>query len=87
MTLVQTDQSKDALKKYEEIWTKIKDLIRSVIINSHDYDEKHRKSKHNLDDRLPLKKTITFCHIIIVVRSVFHDANKYHPEIFLDDCS
>ena len=27
-------------KKYEELWSKIRDLIRSVTKNSGDYDEK-----------------------------------------------
>ena len=29
-------------KKYEELRTQIRDLIRSVTKNSDDYDEKHR---------------------------------------------
>ena len=28
--LVATDESKDTLKKYEELWNKIQDLIRSI---------------------------------------------------------
>ena len=30
-TLVRTDESKYTLKKYEELWNKIRDLIRSII--------------------------------------------------------
>ena len=30
LTLVNTDESKDTLKKYEELWNKIRDLIRSI---------------------------------------------------------
>ena len=40
------------IKKYEELWIKIRDLIRSVTRNSddYDYDEKHIKIKFGLDD-------------------------------------
>ena len=30
-TLIPTDESKHTLKKYEELWNKIRDLIRSII--------------------------------------------------------
>ena len=32
LTLVPTDESKDTLKKFEELWNKIRDLIRSATI-------------------------------------------------------
>ena len=38
--LVPTDESKDTLKKYKEMWSKVRDLIRSTTNNSEDYDEK-----------------------------------------------
>ena len=25
-------------------------------------------------------------NVTIVVRSVFHENNKYHPQVFLDEC-
>ena len=36
--LVRTDRSKDTLKTYEELWNKIRALVRSVTSNSDDYD-------------------------------------------------
>ena len=39
------------------------------------------------DDDLSLKKILELHNIaIIVFGSVFHDGNKYHPNIFIDDC-
>ena len=58
MTLVSTDESKGIMKKYEEIWTKIWDLIRSKTDNSDDYDEKYMNIKWNSDDNLSLNKTL-----------------------------
>ena len=39
-TLVLTNESKDKIKRYEELWSKMKDLIRLVIKNSDGYHKK-----------------------------------------------
>ena len=45
--------------KYEEMWSKIRDLIRSITNNSDDdYDEKYMKNKFNSDKDLPLNKML-----------------------------
>ena len=36
-------KAKKKIKKYEELWSKIRDLIRSITENSDDYDEKYMK--------------------------------------------
>ena len=41
LTLVPTNESKEKLKKYEELWIKMKNLISSVTKNSDDCDEKY----------------------------------------------
>ena len=41
------NESKEIIKKYEELWCKINDLIRSATKNSDDYDEKFMKIKFN----------------------------------------
>ena len=73
----------DTLKKYEELWGKLRDFNRSMINNFDNYDEKYMKIKFNSDDDLPLKKTLKFRNMIIVVRSVFHKDNKYNTLSFL----
>ena len=65
--------------------SKIWDLIKSIIKNSDDYDKKYMKIKFNSDDELPLSKTIEIPSIIIVVRAVFHENNKYYPQDFLGE--
>ena len=64
LTLIFTDESKDMLEKCEELLTKFKDLIRSTNNNSDDYDEKYMKIKFNLNDDLPLQKTLRLHDII-----------------------
>ena len=58
-------------KRYEDLWSKIRNLIRSITKNSDDYDEKYIKIKFNLDDELPLNKTIEIPSMAIVVRAAF----------------
>ena len=43
--LVPTNKSKEKIKKYEEQWIKIKDLIRSINKKSDDYDKKIYENK------------------------------------------
>ena len=56
--LVPTDETKRIIKNYEKSWSKIRDLIRSMTKNAGDYDEKYVKIKFDLDNDLPLNKTI-----------------------------
>ena len=42
------------------------------------------KIKFNSDGELPLNKTTEIPSMIIVVRAVFHENNKYYPQVFLD---
>ena len=85
MTLVSSDENRDTLKKYEELLSKIRDLIRSTANNSDDCDNKYIKIKFNSQKDFPLKETLIFCNMVIVVRSVFRESNKYYPKVFLDE--
>ena len=44
LTLVPTNESKEKIKRYGELWSKIKDLIRSITKNSDDFDKNIWKS-------------------------------------------
>ena len=71
--LIPTDASKDIMKKYEELWGKIKDLTRSTNNKSDEYGEKYMKIKFNSDDDLPLKKIIRIARDNKIVRSISND--------------
>ena len=75
-----TNKSKQKIKTYEELWSRIKALIRSITKNSDDYDEKYIKITFNLCDELPLNKTIE------IVGGVFYENSKYYPQVFWDEC-
>ena len=71
--LVPTNKSQKK-KKSEELWIKIRDLIRSITKNSDDYDEKKMKIKFNYE--LLLNKTIEIPSMIVVIRAIFLENNK-----------
>ena len=54
LTIVSTNESTDKIKKYEESWNKIRDLIRSVTKKLDDYNEQFIKTKLNSDNKLSL---------------------------------
>ena len=85
LKLVPTIESKQKIKKHEELGSRIRDSIRSRTKNWDDYDEKYMKIKFNSDDELPLNKKIVVLSMI-VVRAVFHENNKEYAHIFLDEC-
>ena len=58
LTLVPINESKEKTLKYEELWIKISDLIRSITKN--DFDKRYVKIKFNVYEELPLSKAIEF---------------------------
>ena len=58
-------------KKYEDLWSKIRNLIRSITKNSDDYNKEYMKIKFNSDDEIALNKMIETSSMIIVARAVF----------------
>ena len=62
------------------MWSKIRDLIRSMTKNSDDYDEKYMNIKFNSDGELPLNNRIEIPTITIVAKTIFLQNNKYYPQ-------
>ena len=86
LTLFPTYDGKEKIKKYEELWIKIRDLIRSITKNLDDYDKRYVKLKLDSDDELSLNKTVGIPIMTIVVRGVFLENNKYYLHVFWDEC-
>ena len=83
---MKTKKNNKSKKIYEELWGKIRYLIRLITKDSDVYDKKYLKIKFDSDDELPLNKSVAIPGMIIVVRDVFHKNNKYYPQIFSDEC-
>ena len=71
LILASTDQSKEVLTKYTELWNKIKKLIQKINGKSGAYDEKYMKIKFDLDDNLLLNEILKLHNLTKVVRFAF----------------
>ena len=78
LALVPTTKSKEKVKNYKELWIKTRCLIWSITKTLDDYDEKYMKIKFNLDEELPINKTIEIASIIKVVRTFYLENNKFY---------
>ena len=43
-------RAKKKFQKHEELWSKIRDIIRSINKNSDDYHEKYKENEFNSND-------------------------------------
>ena len=82
-----THSNNDVLIKYAEVCSGIKDQIKKIN-NRHigKYGKDYMKIKFDSDDNLPLNKILKFHVLTIIIKNIFEKDNKYHPQIFLDDC-
>ena len=69
LTLVPTNETKEKIKKYEELWIKIRDVIRSITEKWDNYNEKYIKIKFDSDDNWPLIIMKKIPIVTIVVRA------------------
>ena len=66
--------------------SKIRDLIGSKTKDSDNYDKKYMKIKFNSFDEFLLNNRIEMSSLIIVVRAIFLEKNKFYPQVFWDEC-
>ena len=80
-----TDENKELLKKYNDVFNEIRDKIKEINNNECDYEKDYMKIKFNSDDDLPLNKSLKFTLMTITIRCVFEENGKLYPQVFLDD--
>ena len=80
-----TDENKELLKKYNDVWNGIKNKIKEVSSAECNYEKDYMKIKFNSGDNLPLNKPLRFHLMTITIRSVFKEDGKLYPQLFLDD--
>ena len=86
LTFTSTNKNKEVLKKYIELWNKIKSIIEKVNLKSGEYETYYMKIKFYSDDNLPLNELLKLYNLIIVIKSVIKEDDKYYPKVFLDEC-
>ena len=80
-----TGENKELLKKYNYVFNGIREKIKEINSNKCDYEKYYMKIKFNLDDDLPLNKSLKFHLMTITIRCVFEEDGKLYPQVFLDD--
>ena len=80
-----TDESKELLKKYNDVFNGIRDKIKEVSSDKSEYEKDYLKIKFTSDDDLPFKKLLKFHNMTITIRSGFEKDGKLYPQVFLDD--
>ena len=83
LTLTPINKRKDTVKKYEELWSKIRDAVCLTSSDSDDDDKKYIKIKFDSYDGLGLKKTLKLFNMIKFVKSVFSWRQRMLPPNFL----
>ena len=79
-----TDENKELMKKYNNVFNGIRDKIKEISSYECDYEKDYMKIKFNSDDNLPLNKPLKFGNMIITIRSVVKDG-KLYPQLYLQD--
>ena len=80
-----TDEKKELLKKYNDVFNRIRSKIKKISGDECDYEKYYMKIKFNSDDDLPLNEQLRFQNMTITIRSVFEEDGKLYPQVFLDD--
>ena len=80
-----TDENKELLKKYNDVFNGIRNKIKKISGDECDYEKDYMKIKFNSDDNLPLNKPLKFHLMTITIRSIFEEDGKLYPQVFLDD--
>ena len=83
--LLSTDENKELIKKYNDVFNEIRDKIKEINSNKCDYENDYMKIKFNSDDDLPLNISLKFHLMTITIRCVFEENGKLYPQVFLDD--
>ena len=87
LNIADEDRNSEVLKRYAEVWNRIKDCIEKINNNKlGEYDKDYMKIKFNSDDDVYLNKVLNFPTITVSIRNIFEKDGKYYPQSFLDEC-
>ena len=82
-----TDENKEVLEKYTEVWDGIKNEIETINGGKKgEYDKDFIKIKFNSDNNLPLDKPLKLHLLAIIARCVFEEDSKFYSQLYLDEC-
>ena len=81
-----TDENKEVLEKYTELWDGIKNEIETINGGKKgEYGKDFMKIKFNTDDNLPLNKPLKLHLLTIIVRCISEEDGKFYLQLYLDN--
>ena len=80
-----TDENKEVLKKYADVWNGIKNKTKEINVRDCDCEKDFMKIKFNSHDDLPWNKPLKLLAMTLMIRSVFEEHGKLYPQVFSDD--
>ena len=82
-----TDENKEVLKKYTELWDGIKNAVETINCGEKcEYNKDFMKIKFNTDDNLPFNKPLQLHLLTINFRCIFYEYVKFYLQLYLYDC-
>ena len=76
------NENKALLKKYADVWDRIKKEIKAIYGGKENYYGKnYMKIKFNSDDDLPFNKPLKFDAITIIIRSVSEESGTLYTQV------
>ena len=82
MELHSTDENKELLKKYNNVFNGTRKKIKKISGDECDYEKDYMKIKFNSDDNLPLNKQLKFHNMTITVRYVCEENGNFIRKYF-----
>ena len=82
--LVADENNKEVINVFDKLWKFIEDKI--TFGNADNKISEYNKLRFSSDVDLPLDTLIKFHMLTIFINCVIEKGNKYHPEIYLDEC-
>ena len=77
-----TDENKKLIEIYDDDFSGIMSKIKKISDDWLEYTKDYTKIKFNLDDILPLNKSLKFYQVTISIRCVFSEDKKLYPQVF-----
>ena len=85
----------ELLEKYNKIWVKVKNNLKTVFDSEPVYNEKYLKAKiksydgkinTNFHNKIPKEGSHCICSSIVLINTVFRKGKNYYPQVFLEEC-
>ena len=85
LNISDTGKNSEILKKYSQVFDRIKYHIKKINNNASKYDRYYMEIKFNTDYDIPLNKELYFPTTAVTIGCVFEKDGKYYPQVYLDE--